>query len=474
MASDDFDKYINDVEAQYKEAKRAIKLLDLFEKANKQAENPEWPFKLAELYESWGGNHFVKFDVLKCYTEAANRGHVEAPFRLAEMFERGKGVVANKAEARKWYFLAATRGNQRAAHWCRSRAEKGDPACQFTMGQLTEARRDFVQAAKWYRLAAAQGHGEAHGRFVALYNNPAVRERFRVAAEAGNVEACGQLSYLYKNGLGVPQSDEEAERWIRKANEVARQGLDELEVPEAVPEKHEERVIVLPGGVEMEMAWCPPGSFWMGSPEHEKVRDSDEIRHRVTLSEGFWMAKHPVTQRQWKSVMGDNPSQARGNDRPVECVSWEECREFCRKAGHDLRLPTEAQWEYACRAGGEGPYAGTGDVNEMGWHRENAKGETHPVGQKPSNAFGLYDMHGNVFEWCEDWCGTYPREPVTDPTGSSSGNERVVRGGSWMSVAAGCRSAKRVSQNPDARCNDVGFRPIVCGRLDSQENNAPR
>ena len=233
----------------------------------------------------------------------------------------------------------------------------------------------------------------------------------------------------------------------------------------------ETATIALPGGATMEMVWCPATTsvewkrisggkdyFLMGSPETEKGRYDDETQHRVRLTKGFWMGKYPVTQAQWKSVMGSNPSYFHGEDRPVECVSWRECQAFCRAAGQGLALPTEAQWEYACRAGSTGAYGGTGRLEDMGWFRDNSGDKTHPVGRKAPNAWGLHDMHGNVWEWCADWSGVYPREEVTDPKGASSGSYRVGRGGGWCDGAAGCRSAHRSYYSPSSTLIRLGFR----------------
>ena len=216
------------------------------------------------------------------------------------------------------------------------------------------------------------------------------------------------------------------------------------------------KTIVLRGGVEMEMVWCLPGTFLMGSPSGEERRHDNEAQHRVTLTKGFWMAKTEVTQKQWASVMGSNPSHWKGDGLPVEQVSWHDCQEFCRKAG--LRLPTEAEWEYACRAGSRGKYAGNGELEDMGWCSSN---ESHPVGQKKPNAWGLFDMHGNVREWCADWYGEYPNAAVTDPAGPNSGSSRIIRGGGWFDPAWRCRSARRVSYPPEHRNSNLGFRPVL-------------
>jgi formylglycine-generating enzyme required for sulfatase activity len=223
---------------------------------------------------------------------------------------------------------------------------------------------------------------------------------------------------------------------------------------------------VVTNSLGMRLVWIPPGEFLMGSPTNEEGRYDDEgPRHRVTLTKGFYLGVHEVTQRQWRTVMGDNPSHFKGDDLPVESISWEEAVEFCRKLstkeGVEYRLPTEAQWEYACRAGTTSRYNfGDSEVSlgEYAWYGGNSDGRTHPVGQKKANAFGLYDMHGNVWEWCQDWFGSYAGGPVTDPLGPASGANRVGRGGGWYNNAGGCRSADRGAGAPGLRDVSVGLR----------------
>ena len=241
--------------------------------------------------------------------------------------------------------------------------------------------------------------------------------------------------------------------------------------PPSKPQHRETRTLTLPGGAKMEMIYVAPGSFTMGSPRSEKGRakSTDETQHRVTLTKGFWLGKYEVTQAQWKSVMGSNPSGFKGDNLPVENVSWNDCQEFIRKVnaeaksqfGGEARLPTEAEWEYACRAGSAGAYAGTGNINTMGWYRGNSGKKTHPAGRMRSNAWGFYDMHGNVWEWCSDWYGAYAGGSVTDPAGGASGVNRVLRGGSWGDGARGCRSADRNWFSPGGRYRYIGFR-LVC------------
>ena len=305
----------------------------------------------------------------------------------------------------------------------------------------------------------------------------------------------------------------------------------------------ETKQIVLPGGVKMEFRWCPPGSFEMGSPMGESFRDGGEVRHRVTLTTGFWMGRFPVTREQWDSVMETNPADGKmeqrardvvvellgvdasqvtrnalfiddlgadsldavelimafeeefglsipeeeaeklttfgkaldylktkgcdkdGKQLPEQNVSWLGCQAFIQKVnatlGCGMRLPTEAEWEYACRAGTNSPYSGTGSLEGMGWYLGNSGGEPHPVGQKGSNVWGLQDMHGNVSEWCADWYGSYPGGSVTDPAGPFAGMYRVIRGGSWSQEARFCRSASRSWGGPNHRDYNLGFRVVL-------------
>ena len=228
--------------------------------------------------------------------------------------------------------------------------------------------------------------------------------------------------------------------------------------------------------LNLEMAYIRPGSFTMGSPGSEEGRyDNESPQTRVTFTKGYWLGKTEVTQGQWEALMGSNPSNLKGADLPVEQVSWTEAMEFCRKLtereraagrlpeGYAYTLPTEAQWEYACRAGTTGNYAG--DLNSMGWYTHNSGNMTHHVGQKQANAWGLFDMHGNVWEWCLDWYSIYPGGSVTDPIGPSSGTNRVNRGGSWSYTALSCRSATRSWYAPGTRLNTLGFRLALAPSL---------
>jgi formylglycine-generating enzyme required for sulfatase activity/serine/threonine protein kinase len=223
--------------------------------------------------------------------------------------------------------------------------------------------------------------------------------------------------------------------------------------------------------LNLDLVYLHPGAFMMGSPYSEKGRFKNESpQTQVTLSKGSWLGKTAVTQGQWETLMAGNPSSLKATDLPVDQISWTDAVEFCRKLtereraagrlpdGYVYSLPSEAQWEYACRAGTVGQYGGDGHLDDMGWYSDNSGNTMHPVGQKQANAWGLYDMHGNTWEWCQDRFGDYPGGSVTDPTGTISGSAHVVRGGSCNVPARFCRSAFRRMTESDSRENHLGFR----------------
>ena len=229
------------------------------------------------------------------------------------------------------------------------------------------------------------------------------------------------------------------------------------------------------GEVRQVFRWIAPGRFLMGSPADEPQRWHNEVQHEVTLSRGYWLADTACTQAFWQAVMGENPSHFKDDARnPVEQVSWDDVQRFIgelqrRVGGLAVRLPSEAEWEYACRAGTTTPFS-FGDeltperVNYAG-NRPYAGGaqglyrqKTVAVASLPANAWGLYEMHGNVYEWCADGYGAYPNEPQTDPQGPPSGDSRVVRGGSWSNSGGYVRSALRFWFEPGGRYRGVGFR----------------
>jgi formylglycine-generating enzyme required for sulfatase activity len=252
----------------------------------------------------------------------------------------------------------------------------------------------------------------------------------------------------------------------------------------------------------MELVWVAPGAFTMGSPTGEADRFGDETQHHVTLTKGFWLGKHPVTQGEYGTIMGANPSFFQDDvvvkrgflgfcrevrrqpwpDHPMEWVAWNSTAEFCRRltereraagrlpAGYEYRLPTEAEWEYAARGGAQSrgfTYAGSDSVEEVAWYEENSGNKTHSVGGKKPNELGLYDMSGNVWEWCLDWYDEnyYGRAPDTDPVNTAEATCRVARGGGWSDSAWGVRSAIRYGLGPGDIGNSWGFRLALATQI---------
>ena len=222
----------------------------------------------------------------------------------------------------------------------------------------------------------------------------------------------------------------------------------------------------LGGGVKLDLVLIPAGKFMMGS-----AKPGQSPAHEITITQPFYMSKFLVTQAQFQQITGGNPSKYKNSkDNPVETVGWELAQTFCKKASDHTKstvtLPTEAQWEYACRAGTTTAF-NTGDTDadleKAGWYSTNAQGTTHPCGSKAPNAWGLYDMHGNVWEWCSDWFGDdyYAKSPAQDPTGPEQGQLRVMRGGALDTPAGCCASAYRYSFEPARKFDNMGFRVVV-------------
>ncbi len=234
-------------------------------------------------------------------------------------------------------------------------------------------------------------------------------------------------------------------------------------------DRPKELTLQLGGGVKLEMVLIPAGQFMMGSPDLDKDAPADEKpQHRVRITKPFYLGKYLVTQEQWQAVMGNPRGSIKGPKNPVESVSWDECQEFLQQldkqpGGGKFHLPTEAQWEYACRAGSSAKYFfgnKESELDDYAWYRKNSHITSHPVGEKKPNAWGLYDMYGNVWEWCADRYSDeyYARSPADDPTGPAKGTGRVVRGGSWDAPALRCRSARRAPFYPERGDYLLGLR----------------
>ena len=304
--------------------------------------------------------------------------------------------------------------------------------------------------------------------------------------------------------LPIAIEDDEGEGPVTSGNEKPRLSPNgTTEIKKVIPTGFKELSPTMPVHEGRGYAWAPAGElkklylwriqheqsgivfllvkegvFWMGSPEDEKGRYDYELRHKVKITRPFYLAETEVTQAQWERVMGDNQSRfKKGGNYPVEQVSWNDVRgdingrpdpkSFCGRTG--LELPTEAQWEYACRAGTTTAiYTGELDIIEsdnapalerIAWYFGNSDGSTHPVGKKKANAWGFHDMLGNVWEWCRDRYGDYRKSEFEDPEGPSRGSSRVIRGGGWFDYARSCRSANRYGGDPSLRYDVLGFRP---------------
>ena len=224
--------------------------------------------------------------------------------------------------------------------------------------------------------------------------------------------------------------------------------------------------IPVKNGISIEMVKVEAGTFMMGATsEMENPTDNEKPVHQVTLTNDYYMGKYEVTQALWQTVMGSNPSEFNGGTLPVETVNWNDCQEFISKlnsmTGRKFRLPTEAEWEYAARGGKKSrsyQYSGSSNISDVAWYDGNSGSKTHPVGTKQANELGIYDMTGNVWEWCQDWYGSYSSSSQTNPTGAVSGAHRVYRGGSWDFYAGRCRLSYRRYGTPDYRNSILGLR----------------
>ena len=242
-------------------------------------------------------------------------------------------------------------------------------------------------------------------------------------------------------------------------------GDDDDEKGDDTPKFQNQTITV--DGVSFKMIAVEGGTFLMGSPESDtEANDNEKPQHEVTLS-NYYIGETEVTQELWEAVMGSNPSYFVGANLPVEKVSWNDCQEFIGKlnaqTGKTFRLPTEAEWEYAARGGKKSKgytYSGSNTIDDVAWYVDNSGATTHEVGKKRANELGIYDMSGNVWEWCQDWYGKtyYENSPSTDPLGPDSGSNRVGRGGSWWSFAGYCRVANRSWGSPGNRDGLLGFR----------------
>ena len=332
-----------------------------------------------------------------------------------------------------------------------------DKAARMTYAAL--ASKDLDAAGRSVRAAGGDPLGKylvgmVQGRVSRRVCESAVK-RARELVEKDELEdALGEC----KKALDAIPNDEEAATLFARVRKL-------LESPREIK-------LDLGNGVSMVFIYIKPGTFMMGSdsdPKHN-WQGVEKPKHQVEITKGFYLGKYEVTQEQYEAVKGANPSRWKEANRPVEQVSWTDAAEFCRlmseKTRRNVRFPTEAEWEYACRAGTTTDWShGSDSANfgEWAWYNGNAGGQTHPVGQKKPNAWGLCDMHGNVYEWVSDWydAGYYASSPGKDPTGPTAGARRLVRGGGWYDASYPCRSAIRDRQPPTFRHANLGFRAAV-------------
>ena len=311
----------------------------------------------------------------------------------------------------------------------------------------------------------------AEGEYMLTFESVEYRsDRINAAFEMPNKDKLYNVDLLAKKDERERNEREEQERKAREEQE--RKEREEREHKERERREREGRGEFELGGVEFKMVKVEGGTFTMGATaEQGSDAYSDENpAYKVTLSD-YYIGETQVTQALWKAVMGGNPSRFTGDDNlPVECVSWEDIIEkfipaLNRKTGRTFRLPTEAEWEYAARGGGKSKgykYSGSDNIDEAAWYDGNSRDKTHPVRGKKANELGLYDMSGNVWEWCHDWYGDYSSGAQPNPQGPDKGSYRVLRGGSWYYYARNCRVSYRCNYTPGRRDYYCGFRLVLC------------
>jgi formylglycine-generating enzyme required for sulfatase activity len=386
------------------------------------------------------------------------------------------GTVARQPdeEEKKQAYLRLARGSQEAF-----RAKDYEKALQICRQQMELFPK---HPEPYYNQACAQARlGRPEEALASLAKS--VELGF---SDAAHLRADDDLASLREDrrleelaGKAAGNAKQAEERFLQQGREAARRQKETAEKTGLPVEK----TVDLGDGIKLEFVLVPPGEFDMGSPETERGLESDRDEspiHRVGITRPFYLGRHEVTQEAWEKLMGANPSQFKGARHPVESVSWDDAQRFLKKlnaltpdplpggegakARGQFRLPTEAQWEYACRAGTGMPYHFGADVEKVmkdfAWFEWNSEGKTHPVGEKKPNAWGLHDMHGNVWEWCADAYDFkyYTNSPKDDPAGPAGGKLRAIRGGAWYNGPGSCRAANRYGFPPDRSSPLYGLR----------------
>ena len=371
------------------------------------------------------------------------------------------------AEQLHSYAEAKLRGENPAMPWKgQGKSEVGLPASKEG-GDKGKGKQTVPRSGKGQTVPMAAGQGKAGGTVPEAKEGKGRKKTMWIAIALALLLVAGVVGVSVQQGKQKRVEQEKREQ-IVFAEKVRQDRIANAEA-EARRRATSNRTIRV-GDVEFEMVYVEGGTFMMGgtSEQGTDAYSDEKPVHRVTLS-AFHIGKYEVTQGLWREVMGSNPSLNKaGDDYPVEMLSWEDCQEFVRKlnarTGLNFRLPTEAEWEYAARGGRKSrgyKYSGSNSLGDVAWYGDNSGGGTHPVGRKSPNELGLYDMSGNVYEWCQDWYGSYGSSGQTDPAGPSSGFIRVLRGGSCSHGARGCRVSCRYSGDPGPRGYNHGLRLVL-------------
>jgi len=447
--------------------------------------HPDAMYSVALMYSRGLGTTKSARESANWITKAANFGHAHAQNVLANLYQTGNGVIKSFPEAFRWRRMAALSGLSSAQLAMASSYKSGD-----IVG------KDLLHAYAWYNVAEVSGvtnarkDREAIGRQLTPeqivhaqgFSKQIFQQVSRTPPPLPSIQG-GEIQELLPQGQvkGTPVAVDKSSGLPGYVPHTGSQTSPQQHTSSATQTPLFGRAYTIPR-IELEMLWVRPGTFQMGSPKSElgrEFRNRDETLHTVTLTKGYWLGKFEVTQAQWRQVMGSNPSRAKGDKLPVEQVNWNEAMNFCRKLnefqegklpfGYQYNLPTEAQWEYACRAGtltatGFGSSISSNQANFNGTEPYGSAskgpnlGRTVSVGSYRPNLWGFSDMHGNAWEWCLDWQESYPTGRVVNPIGDSNGSNRVYRGGSFVDFGISCRSAKRSWRESNFSHFNLGFR----------------